>query len=48
MQIQVEATKSSYDRCYMHTEHVHKYDYVDIRLHQLADNCLDYSSRLVN
>jgi hypothetical protein len=33
-QIQAEATKFSYDRCYMRTEHVHKYDYVDIWLHQ--------------
>jgi hypothetical protein len=29
-QIQAKATKFSYDRCYMRTEHVHKYDYVDI------------------
>jgi hypothetical protein len=40
-QIQVEATKFSYDRCYMRTEHVHKYDYVDIWLHQHE---YDYSS----
>jgi hypothetical protein len=40
-QIQAEATKFSYDHCYMHTEHVHKYDYVDIWLHQHE---YDYSS----
>jgi hypothetical protein len=40
-QIQVEAKKFSYDRCYMRTEHVHKYEYVDIWLHQQEN---DYSS----
>jgi hypothetical protein len=40
-QIQAEATKFSYDRCYTHTKHVHKYDYVDIWLHQHE---YDYSS----
>jgi hypothetical protein len=32
----------------MHMEHVHKYDYVDVRLHQLVYDYFDYSSRLVN
>jgi hypothetical protein len=40
-QIQAEATKFSYDSCYMRTEHTHKYDYVDIWLHQHE---YDYSS----
>jgi hypothetical protein len=40
-QIQAEATKFSYDRRYMRTEHVHKYDYVDIWLPQHE---YDYSS----
>jgi hypothetical protein len=40
-QIQAEATKFSYDRRYMRTQHVHKYDYVDIWLPQHE---YDYSS----
>jgi hypothetical protein len=40
-QIQAEATKFSCDHRYMHMEHVHKYDYVDIWLHQHE---YDYSS----
>jgi hypothetical protein len=38
-------TKRPQDLGLPHTEDVHKYDYVDIQLHQLV---YDYSSRLVN
>jgi hypothetical protein len=41
-------TKRPQDLGLPHTEDVHKYDYVDVRLHQLVYDYFDYSSRLVN